>query len=226
MILREKPRRLKSGFARSLNIMDFVKDCDEIIQRLNQQGWAVSDSVISRDWQEGLLAQSQTLWAAKGFQAGEIGHGDKGREQPEIRGDWIHWVEPGSPPAAHPFFGWMARFRDVLNTKFPLGLRSQEFHFARYAEGKGYQKHIDQHRGTDHRKVSIVLYLNPQWGPSDGGELCLYQPYQPEVEMSRIAPLGARLVVFVSGMIPHAVLPCKRTRWSIAGWLRTDDGRS
>jgi SM-20-related protein len=205
-----------------------MNEYDAIIGLLNQQGWAVSDSAIPPEWQASLLAQSQDLWAAKHFQAGEIGHGENGAQRPEVRGDWIHWVEPGSPQAAHPFFEWMAQFREVLNERFPLELRSQEFHFARYAEGKGYQKHIDQHRGTDHRKVSIVLYLNPQWEAGDGGELCLYQPYQPDVEMRRILPLGARLAVFVSGMIPHAVLPCRRTRWSLAGWLRTDDraGRS
>ncbi|CAM5216856.1 hypothetical protein CDEF62S_03206 [Castellaniella defragrans] len=80
---------------------------------------------------------------------------------PEVRGDWIHWIEPESPQGEHPFFSWMTQFREALNAQFSMGLRSQEFHFARYAEGKGYQKHIDQHRGTDHRKVSIVLYLTP-----------------------------------------------------------------
>ncbi|HEX7385792.1 MAG TPA: 2OG-Fe(II) oxygenase [Castellaniella sp.] len=202
---------------------DSSEDFNDLIQLLNQQGWATSDTAIPRAWQASLLAQSQDLWATKCFQAGEIGLGTAGHEQPEVRGDWIHWVESGSSQADHPFFAWMARFRDALNQRFPLELRSQEFHFARYAEGKGYQKHIDQHRGTDHRKVSIVLYLNPQWEAADGGELCLYQPYHPEVEMQRIAPMGARLVVFVSGMIPHAVLPCRRTRWSLAGWLRTDE---
>lgn len=194
---------------------------DEIIHLLNQQGWAVSDTVIPSDWREDLLATSQELWERGRFRAGQVGRGVK-VNLPEVRGDWIHWVETGSSEEAHPFFAWMTRFREALNERFGMGLRSQEFHFARYAEGKGYQKHIDQHRGTDYRKVSIVLYLNPEWDAADGGELCLYQPYHPDEEMQRILPLGARLAVFVSGMTPHAVLPCRRPRWSIAGWLRTD----
>lgn len=197
---------------------------EPIIQQLNQQGWVVSDTVIPPEWQADLLAQSQELWTAGQFRAGEIGRNAQGGLQPEIRGDWIHWVEAGSPQADHPFFAWMTGLREALNERFMMGLRSQEFHFARYPEGKGYQKHIDQHRGTDYRKVSLVLYLNAQWGPDDGGEICLYQPYHPEVEMQRVLPLGARLIVFVSGMIPHAVLPCRKPRWSLAGWLRTDGG--
>jgi SM-20-related protein len=194
---------------------------DEIIHLLNRQGWAISDSAIPVEWQSDLLAQSRQLWEHGSFRAGQVGREAK-VNLPEVRGDWIHWIEADSPEGAHPFFVWMTRFREALNERFGMGLRSQEFHFARYAEGKGYQKHIDQHRGTDYRKVSIVLYLNPEWDATDGGELCLYQPYHPDDEMQRILPLGARLAVFVSGMIPHAVLPCRKPRWSIAGWLRTD----
>jgi SM-20-related protein len=117
----------------------------------------------------------------------------------------------------------MAQFREVLNERFDMGLRSQEFHFARYDAGAGYRKHIDQHRGSDHRKVSIVLYLNADWDDADGGELCLYDPYHPDAEIGRFPPMGGRLAVFVSGVMPHEVLPARAVRWSLTGWLRTDD---
>jgi SM-20-related protein len=199
-----------------------MNDYDEIIQALNQRGWIVTDRAVPLASWTALLAKARELWKAGRFQASEIGQGTNGR-QPGIRGDAICWVQPGSALAQREFFLWMARLRQVLNERFNMGLRNQEFHFARYPEGKGYQKHIDQHRGRNFRKISIVLYLNPAWDAADGGELCLYQPYQPDVEMQRFAPMGGRLAVFVSGMIPHAVLPCKKTRWSVAGWLRTDE---
>ena len=202
-----------------------MTDYDEIIHSLNQRGWSISDSVIPMSWHITLLLQGLQWWSDGRFSAGEIGRDANDAPRPEIRGDSICWIEPGSPQARHPFFGWMARFREELNTRFDMGLRSQEFHFARYGSGKGYKKHIDQHRGTDYRKISIVLYLNQQWNPMNGGELCLYEPYDPEVEIRRVAPMGGRLAVFVSGMMPHAVLPCRETRWSVTGWLRTDEVR-
>lgn len=202
-----------------------MNDYDEIIRSLNQRGWSISDSVIPLSWQVTLLLQGLQWWADGQFTAGEIGRGADDALRPEIRGDSICWIEPGSPEAHHPFFGWMARFREELNVRFDMGLRRQEFHFARYGSGKGYKKHIDQHRGTDYRKISIVLYLNQQWNPMNGGELCLYEPYDPDVEIRRVAPMGGRLAVFVSGMMPHAVLPCRETRWSVTGWLRTDEAR-
>lgn len=200
-----------------------MNDYDEIIRLLNQQGWAISDTAIAPAWQADLLAQARQLWEAGRFSGGEIGRGAQDARQPSVRGDSICWVPPASSLAGHAFFAWMAQFRQVLNDRYGMGLRSQEFHFARYAPGAGYKKHIDQHRGTDHRKVSIVLYLNADWDPAHGGELCLYDPYDPDAEIQRFAPLGARLAVFVSGVMPHEVLPSRAVRWSLTGWLRTDD---
>jgi len=199
-----------------------MSEVDRIIQTLNQRGWAVSDSAIPLPWWTGLLAQAQQSWDSGHFSPGEIGRSAAEASQPEARGDSICWIEPDSPQADLPFFDWMAQFRQVLNERFNMGLRSQEFHFARYAEGKGYLTHIDQHRGVNHRKISVLLYLNPDWDPVNGGELCLYDPRQFGTEIQRIAPLGGRLVVFASWLMPHAVLPCRHTRWSLAGWLRTD----
>lgn len=199
-----------------------MNDYDEIILLLNRQGWAVSDTAVPASWQDTLLAQARQLWETGQFSDGEIGRSQRDARQPAVRGDSICWVPPGSDLAEHPFFAWMAQFRQVLNDRYAMGLRSQEFHFARYGEGTGYKKHIDQHRGSDHRKVSIVLYLNPDWNPAHGGELSLYDPYDLDTEIQRVVPLGARLVVFVSGVIPHEVRPCTQPRWSLTGWLRTD----
>jgi SM-20-related protein len=38
-----------------------------------------------------------------------------------------------------------------------------------------------------------------------------------------VLPIGGRLVVFLSGEIPHEVLPTKKERISITGWLRNID---
>jgi len=200
-----------------------MNDYDDIIRLLNQQGWAIVDAAIPAAWRETLRAHARQLWDDGLFSGGEIGRKAQDARQPAVRGDAICWVPPGSVLAGHPFFGWMAQLRQVLNERYDMGLRSQEFHFARYAPGAGYKKHIDQHRGTDHRKVSIVLYLNDGWDPADGGELCLYDPYNPDAEIARFPPLDARLAVFVSGVMPHEVLPARAVRWSLTGWLRTDD---
>lgn len=194
---------------------------NEIIQLLNQQGIVLTDTAMPASWHTELLKLAQQNWQDNLFTPGEIGR-DKDGLKPQIRGDYIHWVSHDSPISKHPFFDWMAQFRQVLNNDYNMGLRSQEFHFARYDGGMGYKKHIDQHRGTDHRKVSIVYYLNQNWDMGNGGEICFYEPRNPDNEILRAAPLGGRLAIFVSGVIPHEVLPSKAPRWSLTGWLRTD----
>lgn len=200
-----------------------MNDYDEICRLLEKRGWAISDTAIPLSWQVSLFLHGWRLWETGHFHMEGIGRSASDARRPDIRGDTICWVRPGSPEAAHPFFRWMAGLGHELNQRCDLGLQSQEFHFARYGQGKGYKKHIDQHRDSDSRKISIILYLNLRWNPMNGGELCLYEPGDPNAEMRRIAPLGARLAVFHSGLVPHAVLPCRQTRWSLTGWLRSDD---
>lgn len=194
---------------------------DEIIKQLNQQGLVITDSAMPASWHQELLAEAQDIWHKNKFSPGEIGQ-EKNGYKPKIRGDQVYWLEPNSDQTKHPFFEWMAKFRQTLNEQYGMGLLSQEFHFARYEGGIGYKKHIDQHRGTDFRKISIVYYLNHDWQEENGGEICFFQPRDPAQEMLRAAPYGGRLAIFVSGVIPHEVLPSKAARWSLTGWLRTD----
>lgn len=192
-----------------------------ILQALDQQGWLVSDQIMPPIWTTQLAQIAQELWQDKRYQVGEIGREQEGY-QPQIRGDSICWVPPKSKLAQHDFFHWMTGLRQCFNHYFEMGLQSQEFHFARYPHGLGYKKHLDQHRDSDARKISIVYYLNQDWDEQNGGELALYQPHDPDIELARFAPIGGRIAIFASWRMPHAVLPCKATRWSITGWLRTD----
>ncbi len=81
------------------------------------------------------------------------------------------------------------------------------------------------HRADPHRLLSAVLYLNPDWTPSDGGEVVLYPfpsalpPYPYSNSTSQqlkqalrtsgipIAPLLGRVVLFSSLHSIHRVLP-------------------
>src|SRR5690606_35047010 len=136
-----------------------------------------------------------------------------------IRGDSICWIKERVPRSATAdFLQWADLLRHHLNQHFFLGLRRQECHFARYAPGAGYAPHIDQHRNTGFRKLSLVLYLNPDWQAGHGGELCIYDPADPNTEIQRIAPRMGRLALFRSDTVLHAVLPCRTTRWSLTGW--------
>ena len=88
-------------------------------------------------------------------------------------------------------------------------------HFALYPPGAFYKRHLDAFKERNARKISLILYLNQDWQVTDGGQLRMYLPEQ----RLDISPLGGRLVCFRSELIEHEVLPAKRDRLSITGWL-------
>jgi SM-20-related protein len=196
---------------------------DSLFQSLEQNGWAFSDDCVPRELVKELFTECQKSWGEGLFHEAHIGRGQEKSRHDEIRGDSILWLNSEhSESASAKFAQWAMEFRKELNQRYFLGLRSEEFHFAHYPTGKGYQKHIDQHRGTQSRKISLVLYLNPSWSTADGGELCIYSSAPPSLETQRVLPQNGRLVIFRSDLIPHEVLPCFQTRWSLTGWFRTD----
>jgi len=96
--------------------------------------------------------------------------------------------------------------------------------------GSKYPRHVDNvsgiHVGSkDLRKLTAILYLNPSWTSGDGGELRIYLGV-PESDRKKIvgekdykenkesetsafvdlSPVGGRLVLFYSDVVPHEVL--------------------
>jgi SM-20-related protein len=72
-------------------------------------------------------------------------------------------------------------------------------------------------RDDDRRTVSVVIYLNADWLPEQGGALRLH----PDGKCTEdILPLGSRLVLFLSADMLHEVLPATRNRLSLAGWFK------
>lgn len=190
---------------------------DVLFQSLEERGWAVHDRIVPPSLIQALHRHAHQLWQQGFFKPARIGRNAELKHDPGIRGDAICWLDASASPCAE-FLDWADGLRQDLNRHFFLGLRSQEFHFARYEPGRGYARHMDQHRETRARKVSLVLYLNEGWEAGDGGELCLYAPEAP----AGILPEPGRLVLFLSDRIPHEVLPARRVRWSLTGWYRDD----
>lgn len=153
--------------------------------------------------------------------AGELAPAATGRGtgralQPVLRGDRTLWLDdPRCGAAAGAFLATLDELRVAANRRLFLGLVEAEAHYARYAPGTGYARHRDRFRDSDARVLSLVAYLNDDWGDNDGGALRLHLA-DGAVD---IAPLGATAVCFRSEL-EHEVLPAARERLSIAAWFR------
>ncbi|MET1080337.1 MAG: 2OG-Fe(II) oxygenase [Pseudomonas sp.] len=196
--------------------MDTEPQLVRIAADLAEQGWSRQDLFLTPDLTLELAAECHRRAAQGDLSAAGVGRGAAQGLQAAIRGDRIQWLEPGESSACDRYLARMDALRQALNASLYLGLEDYESHFAFYPPGAFYRRHLDRFRDDDRRAVSVVLYLNPDWLPQEGGALRLHL-VQQELD---IDPLAGRLVVFLSAEVPHEVLPATRDRLSLAGWFR------
>ena len=119
-------------------------------------------------------------------------------------------------PAQAEYLDFIETLRHRLNRELYLGLNGFEGHYATYGPGARYARHLDRFRDDDARVVSCILYLNPDWQEDDGGQLRLETGAGTHVE---VMPEAGTLATFLSDRFWHEVLPSRRLRRSVTGWL-------
>ncbi|MFN3998460.1 2OG-Fe(II) oxygenase [Algoriphagus sp.] len=198
---------------------------DLISSEIYQKSYVIIDNFIDEDFRKALLAEQIALVQLGKFRPAAVGKGGQKQVRTEIRSDEVFWMDSAElTPLQSVYWNKIEEIRKVLNQRCFLGLRSFEGHFARYPVGSNYKRHLDQFHTVPHRVVSVILYLNESWSENDEGMLRMYIPKEDGTELIEdVLPLGGRLVVFLSGEIPHEVLPTKKERISITGWLRNID---
>jgi len=194
-----------------------AEDAGGLLERLRAEGFGVSDGFLAASELQALAHCAKMRRERGDFAAARIGADRKLERREEIRGDFTCWV-------TRPLFEPEARLLDVLeqlrlelNRTAMLGLFDLELHYAWYPPGAGYVRHLDRPENRAARILSLVLYLNEDWGPLDGGALRCFHGAQA---FRDIEPLGGRLVTFLTEGREHAVLPARRPRLSLTGWFR------
>lgn len=169
---------------------------------------------------DALRSELYDLRDASSLQQARIGRAGERHRDRATRGDWIHWLD-GASPAQQAFMGALDKVRLEVNRALIPGLFETESHFALYPPGTHYARHVDAFQAGNCRRLSLVFYLNRHWRTRDGGELAIYD--SDACEIQRIQPRAGTLVMFLSQDVPHAVLPTRRWRASIASWMRVRD---
>lgn len=159
-----------------------------------------------------------------GFSRAGIGRDQQHMLNSFVRSDEICWIT-GASAAGQLWLEWAQRLQVFLNRRLFLGLFSFESHFSHYAPGDYYKRHCDAFKGEANRVLSLVVYLNHDWQPDDGGELVLYLGDEDNQGL-RVTPGFATIVVFLSEEFPHEVLKSSRDRYAIAGWFRVNGSTS
>lgn len=194
---------------------------ERIASALADRGVVVVPGFLSKQSVSELLAEGKRRRAVGEFAGSSIGRDRGNRRDTSVRGDSICWLdEATASDPEHALLERLAELSAVLNESLMLGIVECEAHYARFAAGSGYSRHVDRFGDDDARMISLVMYLNENWCDADGGALRLYGRRDMHEPTRDLSPRGGTLVAMRSEVIEHEVLPATVERWSIAAWLR------
>jgi SM-20-related protein len=200
---------------------DPLSRTDLVADALAEQGWAILGEFAPAATWHALAAEVRSAHARGDLRPAGIGAGEQHRLTGEVRGDLIGWLEATTASAAQQdVLSRLDALRRSLNRELQLGLFEFEGHLALYPPGASYRRHRDQHRGSQARVLSCVLYLNSSWKAQDKGQLRLYLDEEDSGDYCDVLPEGGALVCFLSERFSHEVLPARRERLSLTGWFR------
>ncbi len=189
---------------------------DAVADELAKRGYALADQFLSQSEVQAILSLDEFKGGSEHLRKAAIGKHEGRQINEAIRGDYIRWVDKTKPPP--PVALYLHRVEGLmqyLNQTLFLSLKDYEIHMTIYPVGAFYKRHLDQFRKGDHRRLSLICYLNEDWREEHGGQLRIYLPGAP----LDILPVMGRMVCFRSDELEHEVLPSTRPRLSLTGWL-------
>jgi SM-20-related protein len=193
----------------------------QLADQLYSRGYGAIDHFISPALVEALATEARQLWDEGSFEYARIGTGAEKQRCPSVRSDRILWLDPAQmTPAQKQYMDALEELRVEINRRTMLGLFEWEGHLAMYPPQTFYRRHLDVFRHARERKVSVILYLNDDWSPVDGGELRIYTEGTSLESYVDVAPRAGTLATFLSEEFYHEVLLAHAERLSITGWFR------
>ena len=189
---------------------------EQIADGIAEQGYAVADQFLDTSEVSDILSIREFQDWFSNFKKAGIGKDQAQQINESIRGDYIKWIDNNSSPAAIGVY--LAKLQHLVgyfNQSLFLSIKDYEVHMTVYPPGTFYKRHLDQFSRDDHRKLSIICYLNEDWRQEYGGQLRIWLSDKP----IDVLPTAGRLVCFRSDLIEHEVLPATKARLSITGWM-------
>jgi SM-20-related protein len=195
---------------------ELTSQLNKLADQIAENGFAVIDDFLSNEEIDSILALQGFKNGLLQFKKAGIGKNQDKQINEAIRGDYIQWIDPNN--AEPPLLTYLGKLKQVIafvNQSLFLSLKDCEVHQTIYPIGSFYKRHLDQFKKDDHRKLSVICYLNKDWKEADGGQLRMFIGH----ESKDILPVAGRLVCFRSDLLEHEVLPATRERLSLTGWL-------
>lgn len=189
---------------------------DLVADGLADKSYAIIDNFLTTAEVDQILTLPHFTQHEQMFKKAGIGKNADLQINEAIRGDYILWLDKNTaPPAAMVYLNRLNELIQHLNRSLFLSMKDYEVHMTVYPVGTYYKRHLDQFKKDDHRKLSVICYLNKNWKEEEGGQLRIYT----DKDAFDVLPVAGRLVCFRSDVLEHEVLPATRQRLSLTGWI-------
>jgi SM-20-related protein len=196
--------------------VSFSDKLNQVADGIAETGYAIIDDFLSEAEVDSILQLDEFQTGLLQFKKAGIGRKLEKQINEGIRGDYIEWIDRSTAP--QPLQAYLTKLNELIsfvNQTLFLSLKDYEVHMTIYPAGTYYKKHLDQFKKDDHRKLSVICYLNKDWREEEGGQLRIYL----EEGTREVLPVAGRLVCFRSDLLEHEVLPATRNRLSLTGWI-------
>ena len=193
-----------------------IEKLNSMADGLAEHGYAIVEDFLSTTEVQSILELDEFKNGMLQFKKAGIGKLQEKQINEAIRGDYIQWVDRTTAlPPLHAYLNKLHELITFVNQNLFLSLKDYEVHMTIYPTGSYYKRHLDQFKKDDHRKLSVICYLNENWKEEDGGQLRIYS----SDKAIDVLPQAGRLVCFRSDQLEHEVLPATRPRLSLTGWI-------
>jgi len=195
---------------------ELIDKLNSVADGLAENGFAIIDNFLSRGEVRSILELEDFKNGMLQFKKAGIGKFHDKQINEAIRGDYIQWIDrTTAAPSIQTYLSKLNELISFVNQNLFLSLKDYEVHLTMYPPGSYYKRHLDQFKKDDHRKLSVICYLNEDWKEEEGGQLRIYK----SETFADVLPAAGRLVCFRSDQLEHEVLPATRPRLSITGWI-------
>ncbi|KAI8343622.1 hypothetical protein BC941DRAFT_448387 [Chlamydoabsidia padenii] len=212
------------------------------MEELYAHGWTQLDTLLDLDCVKCARQEADTMLENGAFiPASQVKDNEEDPYRDvNARDDAIVWLDPENKTTNPPY---LQKVLDFIHGPLHQDLASMvrlngktEYQLAYYHPGNArYEKHrdalpTDNPDDTSQRRITAIVYLNPGFTPTDGGQLQLFGAAHDinlvdggaglDAADRVIHPLLGRIVIFLSGVVDHAVLPSKKDRFALTAWMR------
>jgi hypoxia-inducible factor (prolyl hydroxylase) len=204
-------------------------------QELTENNYVVLDGFLGHERAMKLHAEVVSVRDSGDLRLGVLAGGRSGKDlsyqHKKVRGDLVEWFG-----GSEKFFNMLPiylRHIDTLVSELGklvpslrgVSKRSKAMLTCYPGHGARYVKHTDNHcrlgkgDNCNGRRLTTLIYLNPNWGKKDGGELRLYGGDLGEKQVRDVEPVMDRVVMFwFDFRVPHEVLPTKADQYACTVW--------